>query len=89
MISEARLPAMYFLREFVEIGGLIAYAFDLVGLNERVAQDIDAIVKGANPSNIPYFQSTKFDLSINLKTAKALGLAVPPILLAQADEVIE
>jgi hypothetical protein len=51
LISEARLPAMYFLREFVEIGGLIAYAFDLVGLNQRVAQDIDAIVKGANPGN--------------------------------------
>jgi putative ABC transport system substrate-binding protein len=80
---------MYPLPEFVEEGGLIAYSFDLVELNKRVANDIDAILRGANPGDIPYYQASKFELSINLRTAKALGLAVPSTLLASADEVIE
>ena len=89
LIRQTRLPAMYPFREFVEIGGLIAYAFDLVDLNKRVANDINAILRGANPGEIPYYQNSKFELSINLKTARSLGLKVPETILASADEVIE
>jgi putative ABC transport system substrate-binding protein len=89
LIERTRLPAMYPFREFVELGGLMAYSFDLVELNKRVANDIDAILRGANPGEIPYYQASKFELSINLKTAKALDLAVPKSLLASADQVFE
>jgi len=89
LIGAAGIPAMYSLPEFVDEGGLIAYSFDLVELNKRVANDIDAILRGANPSGIPYYQASKFELSVNLKTAKALGLTVPETLLASADKVIE
>jgi putative ABC transport system substrate-binding protein len=68
---------------------LIAYSFDLTELYKRAANDIDAILRGEKPGDIPFYQATKFDLSINLKTAKTLGLSVPPALLASADEVIE
>lgn len=67
----------------------MAYAFDLVELNRRVANDIDEILRGANPGDIPFYQATIFELSINLKTAKALGLNAPTTLLASADKVIE
>ena len=67
----------------------MAYSFDLVELNKQVARDIDAILRGANPAEIPFYQATKFELSVNLKTAKALGLTVPATLLASADKVIE
>ena len=87
--AAARLPAMYFLRDFVDAGGLAAYTFDLVELNRQAARDIDAILRGAKAGDIPFFQNTKFNLYLNLKTAKALGLAVPQPLLALADEVIE
>ena len=87
--AQARLPAIYGISEFVAAGGLIAYSFDLVGLNLQAARDIDAILRGANPGDIPFFQSTKFELSINMKAAKALGLMVPRILLARADVVVE
>ena len=89
LIAAAKLPAMYPISECVHVGGLMAYSFDLVGLNKRVANDIDAILRGTKPADIPYFQSSKFELSINLKTAEALGLTVPPTLLSIADEVIE
>jgi putative ABC transport system substrate-binding protein len=89
LIGAARLPAIYPFFELVEAGGLMAYAFDLVELNKRVANDIDAILRGANPGEIPFYQATKFELSINLKTAKVLGLNVPATLLASADKVIE
>jgi putative ABC transport system substrate-binding protein len=89
LIGAAKLPAMYPFSEFVDAGGLIAYSFDLVELNKRVANDIDAILRGTNPGEIPYYQASKFELSINLKTAKALGLTVPATLLAGADKVIE
>jgi putative tryptophan/tyrosine transport system substrate-binding protein len=89
LIGAAGIPAMYSLPEFVDAGGLIAYSFDLVELNKRAANDIDAILRGANPGDIPYYQASKFELSINLKTAKALGLTVPATLLASADKVIE
>lgn len=89
LIGAADIPAMYPLPEFVDAGGLIAYSFDLADLNKRVADNIDAILRGASPGDIPFYQNTKFELSINLKTAKALGLTVPTTLLVSADKVIE
>ncbi|MEH2563470.1 hypothetical protein V1289_003097 [Bradyrhizobium sp. AZCC 2289] len=89
LIGAAKLPAIYPFFELVEAGGLMAYAFDLVELNKRAANDIDAILRGANPGDIPFYQASKFELSINLKTSKSLGLTVRTILLASADKVIE
>ena len=89
LIQQTRLPAIHPFRELVEIGGLMAYAFDLEELNKRVANDIDAILRGANPGEIPFYQASKFELSVNLRTAKALGLTVPQTILATADAVIE
>ena len=89
LIGTAGVPAMYPFPDFVEEGGLIAYSYDLVELNKRVANIIDAILRGKNPGEIPYWQAAKFELSINLKTAKAQGIAVPATLLAVADNVIE
>jgi putative ABC transport system substrate-binding protein len=89
LIGAAKLPAIYPFFELVEAGGLMAYSFDLVELNKRVANDIDAILRGANPGEIPFYQATKFELSLNLKTAKTLALNVPPTLLASAEKVIE
>jgi len=89
LIGAAKLPAIYPFFELVEAGWLMAYAFDLVELNKRVANNIDAILRGANPGEIPFYQASKFELSINLKTARTLGLAVPATLSASADKVIE
>jgi putative ABC transport system substrate-binding protein len=89
LIGEARIPTIYPLAELVEDGGLMAYSFDLEELNKRVANDIDAILRSANPGEIPFYQSSKFKLSINLKTAQMLGLTVPTTLLASADNIIE
>lgn len=88
-VAKARLPAMYAVAEFVTAGGLMSYAADFSELHRRVAADIDAILHGAKPGDIPYFQGTKYDLTINRKTATALGLTIPPLLLARAEEVIE
>jgi putative ABC transport system substrate-binding protein len=88
-VAEAQLPAIYSFPESVESGGLMAYSFDLAELNRRVAQDIDAILRGANPGDIPFFQASTFILSINLKTAASIGITFPPSILARADEVIE
>ena len=89
LIGEAGLPAIYPFTEFVVAGGLMGYATDLVELNKRMAADMDAILKGSNPGDIPFYQPTKFELSINLKAAKALSLTVPTTLLTSADVVIE
>jgi putative ABC transport system substrate-binding protein len=89
LLGDAKLPAIFSFTESVEGGGLMAYSFDLIELNKRVANNIDAILRGAKPGDIPIYQVTKFELSINLKTAKQLGLSVPPALVAIADKVIE
>lgn len=67
----------------------MAYSFDLTELYKRAANDIDAILRGAKPGDIPFYQTTKFELSINIKTAKQLSLSVPPALAASADKIIE
>jgi len=89
LIADAAMPAIYPFAEFVEAGGLMAYAFDAVELSKRAADNIDAILRGADPGDIPFYQATKFELSLNLKAARSLGLAVPATLLASADEVVE
>jgi putative tryptophan/tyrosine transport system substrate-binding protein len=89
LAAKGRIPTIYSYREFVEVGGLMAYSIDLADMYRRLANLIDKILKGANPGDIPFYQPTKFELSINLKTAKALGLELPAMLLARADEVIE
>lgn len=85
----ARLPTMSDFREFVEAGGLMSYGPNFTDLYRRAADFVDKILRGAKPADIPIEQPTKFDLVINLTTAKALGLNVPRSLLARADEVIE
>ena len=86
---DARLPTMHGSQEHTEAGGLMSYAPNFPDLYRRAAEYVDKILRGAKPADIPVEQPTKFDLAINLKTAKALGLEVPPTLLARADEVIE
>jgi putative ABC transport system substrate-binding protein len=86
---KARLPSVCGFPEFVEAGGLISFGANFPALFRRAAELVDKILRGARPADIPVEQSTKFDLVINLKTAKALGLEVPPTMLARADEVIE
>jgi putative tryptophan/tyrosine transport system substrate-binding protein len=85
----ARLPTMFTQREYVETGGLMSYGPNFPDMNRRAADYVDKILRGAKPADLPVEQPTKFDLVINLITAKALGLAVPPSLPARADEVIE
>ena len=89
LAAQHRLPAIYNAQEFVEVGGLIAYGANILELNRRTAIYVDKILKGSKPSDLPVEQPTTFDLAINLNTAKLLDLTVPPLLLAQADHIIE
>ena len=84
-----RLPMMCPYRDYVEAGALMGYAVDLAELLRRMADDVHQILKGAKPGDIPIYQPTKFELLINVKTARALALTLPPALLARADQVIE
>jgi putative ABC transport system substrate-binding protein len=88
-LAKSKLPGMYPFREYVEVGGLIIHGANLGVLFERAAGYVDRILKGDKPGDLPVQQATEFELIINLKTAMALGLSVPPTLLARADEVIE
>jgi putative ABC transport system substrate-binding protein len=89
LAEKGRLPTIYPYRQYVEAGGLMSYGIDPADLGHRVAGLVDKILKGAKPGEIPIFQPTHFELSINLKTSKTLGIELPPLLVARADQVIE
>jgi putative ABC transport system substrate-binding protein len=89
LATKTRLPSIFHLREFADVGGLVAYGVDRADMYRRAAAYVDKILKGTKPADLPIEQPTKFELVINLKTAKALGLTIPPSLLLRADQVIE
>src|SRR5262249_45044729 len=89
LAARYRLAAVYPTREFVASGGMMSFGIDNIDVARRAADYVDRILRGANPADLPVQRPTKFELMINLRTAKALGLEVPPTLIARADEVIE
>jgi putative ABC transport system substrate-binding protein len=84
-----RLPAIYSFRLFVDAGGLMSYSYSLPELWQRAGTYVDKILKGAKPADLPVEQPTKFELIINLKTAKAIGLTIPQSILVRADEIVQ
>ena len=89
LVVKDRLPAMFYFREFAEVGGLMSYGPNFRELWRRAAPYVDKILKGGKPGDLPVEQPTKFELVINLKTAKTLGLTIPQSLLLRADEIIQ
>jgi len=89
LVAKNRLPAAYTSREFVDVGGLLSYGANEPDLFRRAATYVDKILKGAKPGDLPIEQPTKFELVINLKTAKDLGLTIPPSVLARAEDLIQ
>ena len=89
VLTDERIPAIFGFREFVDAGGLMSYGANFPDLFSRAAEFTDKILRGARPSDLPVEQPTKFELVINLKTAKALGISIPQAVLQRADEVIQ
>ena len=89
LAAKHKLPTHYPGREYVEVGGLISYGANFRGVNRRAADYVDKVLRGTKPADLPIEQPTAFELVVNLKTAKALGLTVPPSVLLRADQVIE
>jgi ABC-type uncharacterized transport system substrate-binding protein len=89
LAAKFRLPTIHGYKEFIEVGGLMSYGTDRRQLYRRAAEYVDKILKGARPGDLPVEQPTKFELVINLKTAKALGLTIPQSILVRADQIIE
>jgi len=88
LAAKNRLPTMYFRADFIEVGGLMTYSVNYDDLARRAATYVDKILKGAKPADLPVEQPTKFELIVNLKAAKQIGLTIPPNVLARADKVI-
>ena len=89
LTAKQRLPGIFFWREFAEVGGLLSYSANLADTRRRLAAYVDKILKGARPGDLPVEQPTKFEMVVNLKTAKTLGLTMPPSILLRADKIIE